>query len=329
MVTINVFGKTEPICISEKLKLYVSNIPNAEDDNWNQYIFEELQQAVAIHNYGGKHYIDAKALHDRLCPHSVLDTSVIETDYLHDIVDNMLCVYLDYTYEDMPLGDWKTNPFDGRCCEKDYSELLVDFFHFLSFLVESPSPSWTYSSNYDHSGHFHRFFLRAISFTEAINSLKTLGQIVDSFLNSRNDYLQFDYLVRAIHDADQYDTYHFFKLYSLCQLFLENEKESELDRKLPIFLDEQLPESERNQIAKIMRQMRNKIAHGDFVAFEEKVEEYATYVLDNKYDFDYAEYSRKNWVLLNACCKLTEAVKRIIEMLFTNPAKLQQIKKST
>lgn len=90
-----------------------------------------------------------------------------------------------------------------------------------------------------------------------------------------NDYLQIDYIARALHDSEQYDTYHFFKLFSLCQMFLENKKESELDYKLSQFLDQCFTEEKRNKIAVVLRQMRNKIAHGDFIAFEQKAEEYA------------------------------------------------------
>ena len=29
-----------------------------------------------------------------------------------DIVSNLVCIYLDYDYEDMPMGGWDENPFD-------------------------------------------------------------------------------------------------------------------------------------------------------------------------------------------------------------------------
>lgn len=334
MVTLNVFGKIEPICISNRLKLYIANLPNDEDNNWNQEVFEELQSAVEMHalhckqrNLNSK--INVAELHRKRCPNSVLTQTSSENNLLQEIVDNMLCVYLDYSYDDMPLGDWETNPFDGRCCEKDYAELLMDFFHFLSFLTDTPVPLWTYSSNFDRAEPYYRFFFSPVELESAIETLKLIGQKIDNFLQTRNDYLQLDYLVRAIHDIGEYNTYHFFKLYSLCQLMLENKHESELDRKLPIFLSKEYSETERNELALIMRQMRNKIAHGDFVAFEKKAEEYAKQVLDDRYDFDYSEYSRKNWVLLNACCQLTDAVKEMLKLLFNNRAKLDQIKKST
>ena len=41
MVVLNVSGKIEPICISDKLKLYISNLPNEEENNWNKELVNE------------------------------------------------------------------------------------------------------------------------------------------------------------------------------------------------------------------------------------------------------------------------------------------------
>ena len=98
-------------------------------------------------------------------------------------------------------------------------------------------------------------------------------------------------------------------------LFLEKEKESELDKKLIIFLDDKYSEDLKNIIPRKLRKMRNKIAHGDFIAFEKLVEEYACEIMDDYFYFDYLEYSRKNWVILHICCELEEVVRKIVNML--------------
>ena len=72
--------------------------------------------------------------------------------------------------------------------------------------------------------------------------------------------------------------------------------------------------------------MRNKIAHGDFIAFEKLVEEFACEIMDNNFNFDYSEYSRKNWVILHICCELEIVVKKMINMLFLDREKLEKIK---
>lgn len=134
--------------------------------------------------------------------------------------------------------------------------------------------------------------------------------------------------MNSINEDNHYNAHHYFKLYSLCQLLLEKKNETELDCKLPQFLDQDYTLEERYKIAKLLRQMRNKVAHGDFIAFEQKIEEFACQVLDGKYYFDYSEYSRKNWVLLNSCCLLEDALKNIMIMLFTDKEKIVAIKNS-
>ena len=47
------------------------------------------------------------------------------------------------------------------------------------------------------------------------------------------------------------------------------------------------------------------------------------------YWFDYSEYSRKNWVLLNVCCLLLDIVKAMINKMFENKEYMDSLKKSS
>ena len=82
----------------------------------------------------------------------------------------------------------------------------------------------------------------------------------------------------------------------------------------------------RKELSIILRKMRNKIAHGDFIKLENTIEEYAKRFMDVKYNFDYSEHSRKNWVILNSCCLLQEAVVKILKMMFYNKKILSEIR---
>lgn len=332
MVVLNMFGKIEPISISQKMKLYISNLPDSKENNWNSYIVSEFKHALKIHALnceiiGVENKFDLKLMYEQRVEASDSNNLKSEDTLIQEIVDNMICIYLDYSYDDMPMGGLDKNPFDGRLCEKDYAEIIIDFFCFMSDKIATQMPVWIYSSNYDREWPYYRMFFGKGNLSEQIAILKHWGHRLDSFLLNRNDYLQIDYLARTLYDVEQYDTYHFNKLFSLCQMFLENKKESELDYKLPQFLDQRFTDEKRNEIAVVLRQMRNKVAHGDFVAFEQKAEEYARLVMDGNYSFDYTEYSRKNWVLLNACCMLSEAVRNMIILLFENRETIEEIKK--
>ena len=91
------------------------------------------------------------------------------------------------------------------------------------------------------------------------------------------------------------------------------------DIKLQRFLPDRLSNDEKQLCAKLLRQLRNKIAHGDFIAFEEKIEEYAIRFLDGKFEFDYSEYSRKNWIIEHVCCLLVSALSKGGFSMHTNP----------
>ena len=63
-----------------------------------------------------------------------------------------------------------------------------------------------------------------------IRALKEWGELLDKFLENRENYLLFDYLVNSLYKDNKYNEYHFMKDYSLCQLFLEDRHEKELIR---------------------------------------------------------------------------------------------------
>ena len=131
MVVLNFYGKIEPICISEKLGLYIANLPN------------EVYYPCGIIN-----------LYQTLFPDELLPGEFEQEHYIK-IADQMIFIYQDYDYTDMPLGGWDTNCFDGRLCEEDYSEKIIDFINFMAhsdqpdYAIPKPVPQWTFSSNHD------------------------------------------------------------------------------------------------------------------------------------------------------------------------------------
>lgn len=333
MVVLNFYGKIPHTCISEKLGLYLSNLPDAEDNNWRQDLAEEIELAVKADGIyqdklGTSYPCRIGTLYSRVFPEKTVPDSFKEEHY-YDLAGQMICLSFEYDYDDMPLGGWDTNCFDGRFCEEDCAEKVIDLINFLAHDTCSPVPipQWIYSSNHDGIDHYRMFWGGEPS--EAyVKSLLEWGKLFDNFLQTKNDYLLFDYILNAIHKDNEYNEIHLMKAYSLCQLFLENKHESELDKKLPQFLDDRMIDSERLECAAILRRMRNKIAHGDFMAFEGVTEEFAVKFMDGRYWFDYSEYSRKNWVINYVCCLLDEVVRKLIWMAFYDKAALASIKKS-
>lgn len=249
MVVFNFYGKIPRICISEKLGLYLSNLPNEGLNEWQDELSNELclaQNADQIYQekLGTNYPCGIYKLYKNVFPEKSLPT-VFEKKNYNELASNMICLDFDYSYDDMPLGGWDTNCFEGRLCEEDYAEKIIDLINFLSYHYDDksisfpqPVPQWTYSSNHDEIDHY-RIFWGGNPASEYICSLQEWGKLFDTFLQNKNDYLLFDYLTNSIHKDNEYNEYHLMKVYSLCQLFLEKEYESELDIKLPSFLSHQ------------------------------------------------------------------------------------------
>ena len=48
MVVLHIYGKICPICISKKLGLYISNLPEEENNKWKEDLEQELQYMETI-----------------------------------------------------------------------------------------------------------------------------------------------------------------------------------------------------------------------------------------------------------------------------------------
>ena len=318
--------------------MYISNLPNEEHNEWRGDLACELELAfradkIYQEKLGTNYPCEIINLFQKLFPEDLIPKAFTK-EHFDKISAQMICIYQDYDYSDMPLGGWDTNCFDGRFCEEDYSEKIIDFINFIAsldetqYLIPKPVPQWTFSSNHDEIDHY-RIFWGGDSAENYISTLQEWGKIFDGFLCSRNDYLLFDYLVNMLHKDNEYNEYHLLKAFSLCQLFLEKNRESELDTKLPLFFEPHNLEINTKRQAELFRKMRNKIAHGDFLAFEIIIETYASEFMDGRFAFDYSEYSRKNWVIQHVCCELDNIIRKLLCMLLFNRNELENIKNYT
>ena len=120
MVVLNFYGKIKPICISNKLGLFISNLPEEEGNEWQSELCDELLMQETVGNIehkrlGLEQQEEIAKLYSRLFPEHEPCEKV--DDIVREIAESMICIYFDYEYDDMPLGDWTTNCFDGRLCE--------------------------------------------------------------------------------------------------------------------------------------------------------------------------------------------------------------------
>lgn len=333
MVIIDVYGKINKTKISEKLKIYISNLPA----DWREGIIEDMLKEVRqqkidiaenIRAYGKSYHLEyslenlRKIVQLNITNYAEYNLNSIE-NCVECLADNMVCLFFDYDYQDMPFFDWTTNCFDGRLCEEDYAEKVMNFFNFVNKDIKNGiHMNCIYTSNMNDlentrillnlSFRIHSEYNGWKSTEEYISNLKSMGNRIDSIVKSENDYYKLDYIMNGIFKDNSYNQNHFLKAYTLLELTLltPNQETKEIDALLTPYI-KKIYSDDSATVARILRQMRNKIGHGDFKSFIKKSEEFAGKFMKN-FHFDYTEYSRQNWILLHTCCLLDDLLREVL-----------------
>ena len=338
MIVLDIYGKIERTMISEKLKLYISNLPKDWKEFIKETIFEEIRKIEF--NRKEEQIKFGKALNDQF--NYTIAKKIVETnignikgyslDTLENCIDcileNMIFIEFDYEYSDMPFFDWTTNCFDGRICEEDYSEKIVKLLNFMNRDNHVRAHfNVVYSSNNDYISVIPRItstlslrinseFKGFKTKEDAICDLKKCGKCIDDYLQSESDYYKLDFIVEALNKEDDYKHYHFLRVFTILEMLLLNKKQQtqEIDNYInPII--KQIYNKDSDQATKLLRQMRNKVGHGDFKGFNKKAYEFADIYMKN-FQFDYSEYSHLNWILLHTCCLLDDILKEVLNQNF-------------
>lgn len=340
MIVLNFYGKIPTTLLSNKLKLYFCNIPKDWKSIIQDKIYEEIcQQKIDIKkdiiNHGYSYEIDyslsylQELVKRNIESHSMYDLSSIKK-CVSCLVDNMICLLFDYQNEDLPFFDWKNNLFDSRLNEGDYAEKVVNFINFLYFnMPNKPHLDYIYSSN---SNPLEKSiillnlsfkpsigFKAPLSTKEIIDHIKILGKQLDQFLGIENDYYKLDYIINALYKDNEYNNYHYLKTFTLLEMLLLDSKlkTADIDNLLVPFLSSKYKKN-AYPVATLLRQMRNKIGHGDFKGFNKKIEIFAEQFM-TAFNFDYSEYSRSNWILLYLCSLIDDILRdSILQKLETN-----------
>lgn len=346
MVIFNYLGKIERICISKKMGLYLSNLPDGGEDDWNSWqegIKDDIRAAYEIGKATADKYINkfnngpsnqfiekiTQQAKDILNVDEV-DDSILLDKYINYLSSNMICMEIDYQNCNIPDGENAYSCFEGGSCEDDPVIKIFDLICFIFGDIKSETillPSVIYfSCSQDNLNYRSLLWMRNTNTSEIIASLKYAGQLLDNFLNSERDYYQLDYLCNALYknNADLGNTYHYMKLFSLCEMLLG--KENDLDLKLPYFMDDEIPPAQKEGMAELLRKIRNKIAHGDFENVSELLEEYAQEYMEGRFQFDYFEHSRNSWVMIHISCILQSILQRVLFVMLTDKDKLEEIR---
>ncbi|MFK9095171.1 hypothetical protein [Bacillus salipaludis] len=337
MIVVNIFGEIEPIVISKKLGITLSNLPQ----DWKEGLIETMEEEIHHRDYDVKKYNDFANFEPynakKIVKHKNFSGILGQRseDYLKEIANKLICISVE-DFENSMLQ--KKNPYiDSPTCEIEFAEKWINLYEFL-IRNDCNKRNWMsltcmYSSEKSlfEQTNVLRMIYAEMSFDikmdpivfnrRKIDSLIDFGKMIDSFLEKEENFYMLDYILTAIADDSNYNAYHLFKNYSLIEMIIRKEGFNDsikFDEKLAVFieLDRYANNEKKKLFAKMIRQIRNKIAHGDFLGIRKKLEDYAAYFMKN-YHFDYFEYSRENWIYLNICCELDRILADIIWKLIS------------
>lgn len=348
MVLLNIYGIIKPIILSSKIGIGISNLPS----DWIEGIQDDFEEEIIIRQKdieSNKKYVD-KYGWDELpqynCSEIVkkagwnLEKEYYKTD--KRIIAEHL-IYLDIFNFKKSYLKLKNSFMDSPTCEKEYPEKFINFCNFLQRAYSAESilkrglPFCIYSDSLDKEKPLILNFISSIikltndieDYTKCcIKSLKKIGNIIDNFLITDENFWMFDYLINAISVDNNYDAYHIFKNMSLIEMLIvkpNKKSKDEIETKLPLFMKtNSVNINSQKSFAEIVRQLRNKIGHGDFKAVHKLLSRYRNEIVPN-YNYDECEYSIENWNYLSICCELDNILSEIIWTLLTDNKKLKEI----
>lgn len=348
MVLINIYGKIQPMIISKKLGVGICN-PNSD---WVEGFYDDFDEEILIHNHNTKVFLkdgfDIKKFEGRYNLPQIAKTlgwqeegkSVEQTIAEH-------LIEIQVTDFENSLLQKNNEHLDSPTCEPQYTSKFINFCSIVQSsesaqkTVHGQIPFVTYDSDNFMQKPLILNYLEAMSkrntcintYTNScINVLQQLGGLIDGFLSVDEDFLLLDYIINSVYDNQSSGAYHTFKVMSLIEMLIINPNGNgrtvgEMERKLPQFLPITINTSQKELFSTIMRKLRNKIGHGDFMAIQQLLEEYRNSFMKNFW-YDEFEYSIENWTYGNICLNLDKALSNILWLMLFDKQKLLNIQQN-
>lgn len=346
MIILNFYENIEPTIISKKLGVGISNPPS----DWIKGLQDDMLEEMLVLEHDLKVW-EKEGFMDTQLKNYDLAELVKKTKWnisldnydsdLELIASNLVVIdVMDFENSYLQL---KNDIMDSPTCEVSFPRKFINFCYKIQYsskgkeVLNNKIPFSTYSSDeFDEKPRILNFFRAMLNSeldfekynNECISSLVKVGALIDGFLQKEEDFWVLDYIINSMYHDREYNAYHVFKVMSLIEMLIINPSGNgrtvgELERKLPLFIKEiRLGTTKKAIFAQIVRQLRNKIAHGDYRAIQQLLKRYRDeFMVD--YEYDEFEYSMENWTYLNICCRLDEVLNEIVWELITNKNQLR------
>ncbi len=352
MVLLNMYGKIEPTIISKKLGVGICN----PAPDWVEGLQDDFKKEILIHNLDIDSYeqsgMDVSWSTGRYDLRNIikqLGWQENEKTDMQIIAEHLIEIQVsDF---ESSLLQMKNENLDSPTCEPQYTRKFLNFCCKVQSsggaktVIPKQIPFSTYNSDDLRKEPLIINFLEAqlhphpayqttvLDYTQGgIESLTTIGKLIDDFLVADKDFWLFDYIINALFSDEDHNAYHVFKTMSLIEMLIINPKGNgktagEIENKLPQFLSDSIVPKDGALFSQIMRKLRNKIGHGDFEAVQKLLEQYRQAFMQNFW-FDETEYSIENWTYGSICLRLDEALNEILWLMLSDKDKLLALQMS-
>ena len=141
---------------------------------------------------------------------------------------------------------------------------------------------------------------------------------IDSYIEEKSDFYKLDFIMdHLIEQTSHYQ--HFLSPFYIIEMILVNPKDSirnQLKKKLKYFYngDYDIIKNNMEKFACSIYDIRSKLVHGDFKNYEKEIQKYKRIFMKD-YELDYFEFTENHWVIGNAAIMLDEIAKNLVMAL--------------
>lgn len=349
MVGLNIIGKIEePICISEKLGLYLENIDNKDDDY--SYVKSNIKKELASEKRRSLKYdkkifnINDIMLHKYYRNIFNINKDTTEKECIEKLI-SQLTFLNSYIIEDCIFDDENiiTNPSCEYSLEYKFMKLYEYVFKNDDFPTAQVIEFWELNEqrsflfyNFFHStqDNFHRKAKdhNVIGENEQRAwSLQYFGEMIDNYIDNENDFFKLEFIMDNILNQNSGIQMIISKTL-LIEMLIINPTQSIKDQfkqKLKHFISEELEKdigkNNLENFASLIYDIRSRIVHGNYNTLTKELKKYKTKYMTH-FDFDYYEYREEKWIFSHIGFILQDITSVILFKLFEDKEKLLKFK---
>lgn len=327
----------KPITISKKLGIYMVNPKHIGQDTYN-FLKNKILKAIDELNDQGQYSI---SISDLINDSSIRNILEIEKNISHenfiDSIINKLCLLEMKDENTTFLNEVNYNIFTIN--EINFEFKFLKLFQF----YDSCNINKIYSSNnpldvsslilnlyFNKRDFYYNGRIAYFYYLEyRLKRLKDFGKIIDKTLSSFNDLYTLDYIGDLLIESQGSSKLAIISYASIIELFLINPHNSirnQFSKKLKMFIkNNEMTESELNDLAKLLYDVRSSLAHGNVKALNKDLNKYSK-VYNKNYNYDLTEFKRESWDLISISLLYYNIVKNILKFYFSDKKLLYKIK---